>query len=73
MESFVKTWMDLEIAILSQVSQNKKNIVTYICGIQRKDTDVILFAKPKFRCRCKEQMYEYQGGIGAWDELGDWN
>ena len=33
MESFVKTWMDLEIVILSQVSQNKKNIVTYICGI----------------------------------------
>ena len=56
MESFVKTWMDLEIVILSQVSQNKKTILTYICGIQRKDTDVILFAKPKFRCRCKEQI-----------------
>ena len=33
MESFVKTWMDLEIVILSQVSQNKKTILTYICGI----------------------------------------
>ena len=32
-ESFVKTWMDLEIVILSRVSQNKKNILTYICGI----------------------------------------
>ena len=65
--------MDLEIVILSQVYQNKKNTLTYICAIQRKDTDVILFAKQKFRCRCKEQMYEYQGGTGGWDELVDCN
>ena len=32
-ESFVKTWMDLEIVILSQVYQNKKNTLTYICAI----------------------------------------
>ena len=32
-----------------------------------------LFAKLKQRYRCREQMYEYQGKKGVWDELGDWN
>jgi len=34
--SFVKTWMDLEIVIQSEVSQKEKDkyrILTHICGI----------------------------------------
>ena len=34
-ESFVETWLDLETAIQSEVSQKEKNryrILTYICG-----------------------------------------
>ena len=34
-ESFVKTWMDLETVIQSEVSQKEKDkyrILTYVCG-----------------------------------------
>ena len=34
--SFVKTWMDLEIVIQSEVSQKEENkyyILTHVCGI----------------------------------------
>ena len=30
---FAATWMDLEIIILSKVSQTKTNIISLICGI----------------------------------------
>ena len=30
-----------------------------------------LFAKEKYRHRCREQMYEHQGGKEGGDELGD--
>ena len=34
--SFAATWMDLEIIILSEVSQTKTNIISLICGIKKK-------------------------------------
>ena len=39
--SFVVMWMGLESIIQSDVSQkeNKHCILTYICGIQKNDTD----------------------------------
>ena len=30
---FVATWMDLEVIILSEVSQRKTNMISLICGI----------------------------------------
>ena len=33
---FVATWMDLEIIILSEVSQRKTDTISLICGIQKK-------------------------------------
>ena len=33
---FAATWMDLEIIILSKVSQTKTNIILLICGILKK-------------------------------------
>ena len=30
---FAATWMDMEIIILSEVSQRKTNIILLICGI----------------------------------------
>ena len=37
--SFAATWMDLELIILSEVSQKEKDkyhIISFICGIQNK-------------------------------------
>ena len=47
--SFVKTWMDLETVIQSEVSQKEKNkycILTHICGMRKNGTDV-----PGLPCR----------------------
>ena len=41
--SFVETWMDLETAIQSEVSQKEKNkyhIITHICGIRSEERRV---------------------------------
>ena len=39
----------------------------------RKMVQMNLFAKEKYRHRCREQMYEHQGGKEGGDELGDWD
>ena len=31
--SFAATWMDLEIIILSEISQRKTNMISLMCGI----------------------------------------
>ena len=43
---FVVTWMDLEIIILSEISQaenNKYHDVTYMCNLERKDTNELTY------------------------------
>ena len=45
---FVATWMDLEIVILSEVSQTQKDkyhMVSLICGIYKKRVQMNLFTK----------------------------
>ena len=52
--SFVETWMDLETAIQSEVSQkeqNKYRILTHICGTQKNGTD-----EPVCRAEIETQM-----------------
>ena len=47
---FAATWMDLEIIILSEVSQTEKNkylMISLICGIQKKMVQMNLFTKQK--------------------------
>ena len=42
---FAATWMDLEIVILSEVSQKKKNkycIISLRCGFQKNGTDELI-------------------------------
>ena len=34
---------------------------------------MILFAKQKWRHRCRKQISGYQGEKGWWDELEDWD
>ena len=43
---FGATWMDLEIVILSEVSQTEKNkyhMTFLICGIQKNDTNELIY------------------------------
>ena len=41
---FVATWMDLEIVILTEVSQTKTNItILLICGILKNDTNELIY------------------------------
>ena len=71
---FAATWMDLEIIILSEVSQTGKDkypMISLICGIynmrQRN-----LFRKQKQTHRHTKQTYGYQRGKGR-DKLGVWD
>ena len=44
--SFAATWMDLEIIILSEVSQKEKDkyhMMLLICGIQKNDTNELIY------------------------------
>ena len=45
---FAATWMDLEIIILSEISQaenNKYHDVTYMCNLERKDTNELTYKR----------------------------
>ena len=63
------TWMDLEIIILSEVSQTKKDkyhiIILLICGIQ-KMMQMNLFTKQEQTHRLREQTW-LPGGRGGID------
>ena len=73
---FAATWMDLEIVILSEVSQTQKDKyhkISFICGIKYR-TQMNLFTKEKQTHRHRKQTYGYQRGKG-WgrDKLGVWD
>ena len=43
---FAATWMDLEIVILSEVSQTEKDkyhMISLICGIYKKGTNELIY------------------------------
>ena len=43
---FAATWMDLEIIILSELSQTEKDkyhIISLICGIKKSDTNELIY------------------------------
>ena len=45
---FASTWMDLEIIILSEVSQEEKNkyhMISLICGILKNDTNELIYKR----------------------------
>ena len=60
---FAATWMDLEIVLLSEVSQTEKDeypIILLICGILKKDENELTYIH-----RCREKIYGYQGIRGG--------
>ena len=65
---FVATWMDIEIIILSEVSQTEKDkyhMISLICGILKKMIQMnktLLFTKQKQTHRHRKQTYGYQRG-----------
>ena len=75
---FAATWMDIEIIILSEVSQKEKDkyhILMHICGTQKNGTD-----EPVCRAEIETDVEnkrmdtkggKQQGGWWWWDELGD--
>ena len=42
---FAEIWMDLDIMILSEVSQTKTNVILITCGIKKKMIQMNLFTK----------------------------
>ena len=61
--SFAVTWMDLEIAILSEVSQRKKKITYHLYAESKKKKmlQMNLFIKQKQSHRYRKETYGYQG------------
>ena len=56
--------MDLEIIILSQVSQTEKDkyhMIALLCGILKKNIQMNLFTKQKQSHRCRKEIYDYWG------------
>ena len=59
---FEATWMDLEIAIPSEVSRKEKDkyhMVSLTCEIFKKGTNELIYKTQSYRCR--KQNYDYQG------------
>ena len=57
---FAATWVDLEIIILSEVSQTEKgkyHMVSLICGILKKMIQMNLFTKQKQTYRLRGRIY----------------
>ena len=65
--SFATTWMDLEMTILSEVSQKETgshHMIPLICGIQNM-TQMNLSMKQRQTHKYREQICGCQGGCGG--------
>ena len=72
---FAATWMDLEIIILSEVSQKEKDkyhMISLICGIQNV-TQMNLSTKQRQTHRHREQTCGCRVGRDGGVELGVWD
>ena len=67
---FAGTWMDLEIIILSEVSQTKISIIWYHLYVESKKNGTNELIKQKQTHRHGRQTYGYQSGKGGRDKLG---
>ena len=73
---FASIWMELEIVILSEISQIEKDryrILTHICGIQKNGRDEPICKAEIETQTQRTNIWIPRGGSGGWDELGDWD
>ena len=71
---FTATWMQLEIIILSEVSQKEKDKyhLLPICGIQKKDIKELIFETKtdsqirRMDCCCQGGSGWERDGVGGW-------
>ena len=63
---FAATWMDLQMIILSEVSQTKTNTI-YLYVESKKMIQMDLFTKQKQAPRLRKQIYGYQRGKVGWE------
>ena len=63
---FETTWIDLEIIILNEVSQIKRNIIRYPLYVEsfKKDTNELIY-KTETDSQNRRQIYGYQKGKGV--------
>ena len=69
------TWMDLEIVILSEVSQTQKDkhhMISLTCGIYKKGTNERIY-KTEVEARMQETNLWLPGAKEGRDKLGDWD
>ena len=70
---FAATWMDLEIIMLSEVSQAEKekyHMISLICGTQKNDTNEIIY-KTETDSQTQKNFWLTKGKEG--DKLGVWD
>ena len=68
--SFVATWMDLEIIMLSEVSQTMRHqhtMLSLTCGIWKKDR-LIFFAEQMLTHRHQKTYGLKMGQVGGWED-----
>ena len=69
------TWMDLEIVILSEVSQTEKDkyhMISLICGIYKKGTNELMY-KTETELQMQKSNLWLPGVRGGRDKLEDWD
>ena len=73
--SFVATWVDVAIIILSEVNQTEKDkyhMISFTCG--KKIIKMNFFTNRNQTHRLRKQTYGYQRGkFGERDKLGGWD
>ena len=72
---FVATWMDLELVILSEVSQKQKDkyhMTSFICTIYKETIQMNLLTKQKDSQTQKMNLWLLGGRIGGRDNKGGW-
>ena len=73
---FAATWMDLDITILSEVSQTERQIsydITYMWNLIKNDINELFYKTETDSQILKSNLWLPKGKHGGSDKLGDWD